>query len=234
MNITIKHILVITILIFSNVLTAGTKTYLLHGYGGFAFEMKGVHKALQDRGAVSEIFPYPSYSQDVDSVACELYTKIKKENLDTVCFVTHSMGALVVRALFGKIVPGDSFPVTHRLVMIAPPNKGTSVADFFIRSKFIRYLAGPNIKNLTTDTLSGASRYPLPSCETGLIIGSYGEGKRVNLFIHRENDGIVATDQAILGNEKDILQFKSWHWGLLYQKKVIDQTLYFLQNGKFQ
>ena len=144
-------IITITVLISQFTSYATTKIYLIHGYGGIGIEMKEIQKSIDKKGFNSEIFYYPSLTEDVDSVGISLFMKIQRENYDTVSFVTHSMGALVVRSLYEHIDSLTTFPFIHRIVMIAPPNNGSPVADFFAQFSFVKHIIGPNINNLTTN-----------------------------------------------------------------------------------
>jgi triacylglycerol lipase len=208
------------------------RIYLLHGYAGPGFEMKKILKALEKEGYNCTLFNYRSMVDDIDSVGKDLIKRIQSDRVDIVSFVTHSMGALVVRSIYNHIVFAD-FPIIQRIVMIAPPNNGTPIADFYNKFHFLRFLLGPNLKNLTTDLLSGAGQYPIPTCEIGLITGSFYGSKKLNLFIRSDNDGIVAREQAKLGVEKDNVNIKSWHFGLLYDKRVVKYVISFVKYGRF-
>lgn len=212
---------------------ATNKVYLVHGYGGLGLELKEIQKAIQKTGYVSEIYIYPSLVEDVDSVANALFHKIQKENYDTVSFVTHSMGALVVRSMYEHLDSLTSFPFIHRIVMIAPPNNGSPVADFFAQFSFVKHIIGPNINNLTTNPLTGAGKYPTPACEVGLITGSFGRNKGFNIFLKGDNDGVLLPEQTKMGIEKDVILVKSSHVGLLFDKKVKKQVTSFLRYGVF-
>lgn len=213
---------------------ATTKIYLIHGYGGIGIEMKEIQKSIDKKGFNSEIFSYPSLTEDVDSVGISLFKKIQSENYDTVSFVTHSMGALVVRSLYEHIDSLTTFPFIHRIVMIAPPNNGSPVADFFAQFSFVKHIIGPNINNLTTNPNSGAGKYPIPKCEVGLIAGSFTKERGYNIFVKGDNDGVLIPEQTKIGIEKDVAFIKSSHVGLLYNKTVIKYVNSFLIAGKFK
>jgi len=110
------------------------KVYILHGYGGSLIQMDKIDKGLKHEGYNTENYTYPSFKECIDSIGYDLFVKIKQENYDTVSFVTHSMGALVVRSMYKYINPTMHFPFIYRFIMLAPPNKGTEVADFFSNS----------------------------------------------------------------------------------------------------
>jgi len=225
--------LTILLLTVSMIAKSSNRIYFLHGFGGPGFEMKWILKAVEKEGYDCTLFKYRSMVRDVDSVGLDLIKKIQSDGADTISFVTHSMGALVVRSIYEHIDSLADFPIIKRIVMIAPPNNGTQVADFYYKSHFLRQILGPNLKNLTTDSIVGASRYPIPTCEVGLITGTFGGSKVLNLFLDADNDGMVVPEKAKLGIEKDIVHVKSWHFGLLYDKKVTKYVISFLKWGRF-
>lgn len=215
-------------------MNATHKVYLVHGFAGFALELEYIHKEIKKAGFICEIYSYPSMSKDIDKVAVELYKKIQSENFDTVSFVTHSLGALVVRSLYNHINPPSKFPTIFRIVNIAPPNNGTPVADFVSHYSFLIHILGPNVTNLTTNTTTGARKFPVPPCEIGLIAGKRGKKTGFNPFIKGDNDGLIITSHSKLGTEKDIIFVKSTHWDILYNPKVKDYVIKFLDTGRFR
>jgi triacylglycerol lipase len=218
---------------FNIISKASNKIYFLHGYGGPGFEMNRILKAVEKSGFDCSLFKYRSLVKDIDLVGLDLIKQIQLDGADSISFVTHSMGALVVRSIYNYIDSLDSFPIINRIVMIAPPNNGTQVADFYYKFSFLRHVLGPNLRNLTTDSIYGARRYPIPTCEVGLITGSFVGSKTLNLFLEEENDGLVVPAQAKLGIEKDTVLIRSWHFGILFKKKVASHVISFLEYGSF-
>lgn len=230
-----KNIAILIVALVVNMFAHATsKVYLIHGYGGLGIELSKIQKGIEKKGFDSEIYSYPSLVKDVDSVANTLFYKIQKENYDTVSFVTHSLGALVVRSIYEHLDSLTAFPFIHRIVMIAPPNNGSPVADFFAQFSFVKYIIGPNINNITTNPLTGAGKYPIPTCEVGLIAGSFGGKRGYNVFVKGDNDGVLLPEQTKMGIEKDVVFVKSGHIELLFNKKVKEYVISFLIHGKFK
>jgi triacylglycerol lipase len=209
------------------------KVYFIHGYAGPGFEMKKLFIAAEKEGFDSTLFSYRSMTKDIETVAHQLIQKIQSDCAESISFVTHSMGALVVRSMYNEVDNLQRFPLIRRIVMIAPPNNGTAVADFYYKIPVLRFLLGPNLKNLTTNSITGSGRYPLPNCEIGLITGSFKWSKYLNIFLKDDNDGLIIPEKASLGIEKDVMNVKSWHFGILYNKKVIKNVISFLKFGQF-
>jgi hypothetical protein len=213
---------------------ASHKVYLIHGFAGLGIKMEKLRHSLSKAGYDSEIINYPSLTEDIDTVAKNIYQKILTDRVDSVSFITHSMGGLIARSVYKYLLPQQRTPIIYRMIMLAPPNKGTPVADFFVQSKIFCHLAGPNIKNLTTDSVSGASRYPIPSCDVGIILGVSPFSSGFNIFLEENNDGIVIPSHAMMGVEKDIAFVETTHTLIQSNKKVIKMTLKFLKTGKFE
>ena len=210
------------------------KVYLIHGYAGQNFEFVKIEKAVNKKGFACEIFSYNSFKEEVDSVSKNLFDKIINDNFDTISFVAHSMGALVVRSLYKYIDSGTHFPFINRFVMIASPNKGTPVADYWGQFDFLKFILGPNVVNLTTDPETGATKYPVPTCEVGLIIGVKGDQKGYNHFLKGDNDGVIPAKNTILGIEKELVYVNAPHFGMALNKKVVIHTINFLMHGSFK
>lgn len=227
-------LLVCLYLLFSEGSMATQKIWLLHGIAGSKIEMIKLDYSLGQVGYDAEIFAYPSLQVDVDSVSKLLISRVLSDKHDTVSFVTHSMGALVVRSMYKHLKKVKHFPFIFRIVTIAPPNKGSDVADFFAQFPLVVKLAGPNVKNLTTNPKVGAAKYPVPDAEIGLIVGGTGDVKGYNILLDKDNDGLVKSEQTVLGVEKDIVFVQDTHVGLLFNHEVVEQTIHFLQKGRFK
>jgi len=225
-------IIVPLFLLFAQITLATHKVYILHGYGGSAAQMDKIFKGLRQEGYEAENYSYPSFKECIDSIGHDLYVKVKQENYDTVSFVTHSMGGLVVRSMYKYLDPKIHFPFIYRFVMLAPPNKGTEMADFFSRSSFRSFL-GPNVILMRTDSNSYAFKLPVPTCEVGLIVGIKGSKPWFNPLMKDDNDGTVTMKQAILGIEKEIITVKSMHILMPLKKKVITLVSRFMKTGSF-
>lgn len=211
---------------------ASHKVYVIHGFGGFALQMEKINQGLIKNGYLTENYSYSSFSRDLDSVGLDLYKKVLKDNFDSVSFVTHSMGALVVRSMYQYIDSTDHFPLLYRIVMLAPPNKGTEVADIY-SGPAIKFLLGPNVEHMKTDSDSYANKLPVPKCEIGIIAGIKGKKPWFNPFLKEDNDGNVSFSLTTLGTEKELITVNASH-GLMTQKKNVRQFIIsFMKTGSF-
>ena len=212
---------------------ASHKVYVIHGYGGFALQMEKINQGLLKNGYITENYSYFSLSEDLDSLGHDLYRKVKTDNFDTVSFVTHSMGALVVRSMHQYLTPGEHFPYIFRIVMLAPPNKGTELANG-LSNPALKYILGTNVEHMRTDSNSYVNKLPVPTCETGIIAGITGTKPWFNPFLKEDNDGIVSLSLTKLGNEKELVIIKATHSIMTQQKNVIKLITHFMKTGSFK
>ncbi|MBN2188289.1 MAG: hypothetical protein JW699_02455 [Chitinispirillaceae bacterium] len=211
------------------------KVYLVHGFGSSPVLMRSIEKHLRKNGIATVNFGYRSVTRELAAGGDSLYARIKRDTLDTVSFVTHSMGALVVRSITGKMEQDSAFPKVHRMVMVAPPNRGAELADLFSKGKMWRYVLGPNLAHLTTDSSSLAHRLPVPErYEIGVIVGIKGNMKGYNPFIRGDNDGYLTPASARLGSEKETYYVNAEHSMIIHNKKVLRLVLKFLRAGTFE
>ena len=209
------------------------KVYLIHGFGGFRFTMTKIEKSIKNEQYQTLNYGYKSFN-DLDTIGKQLYLRIKESHVDTISFVTHSMGALLVRSMLQYSAKDKYFPKIFRIIMIAPPNKGTEIADFYSSFGIVNYFFGPNVQYMKTDSDSYANRLPKPyDSEIGIIAGIRGKKHGYNLFLNGDNDGGIKPERTKIGIEKDYITVIGQHNFLLGKKYVSKLVIEFLKNGSF-
>jgi triacylglycerol lipase len=123
---------------------------LLHGMGRGTLSMKRIEWALVNRGYRVVNVGYPSTSYAVEHLA-RAYLAPALHELDLrpgerVHFVTHSLGAIVLR----QQIVAEPMQNLGRVVMLGPPNRGSEIADVVKRDKFLRLFTGPSGPQLGT------------------------------------------------------------------------------------
>lgn len=229
-------VLIVTIALFmaSTIPSIATHgVYIVHGYGGNGLEFNKIPKQLEMSGYNYTVFRYNSFRDDVDSVALKLCDRLISDGYDTVSFVTHSMGGIVVRAIGNCQQKHSQLPAFHRVVMLAPPNAGSPLADFYSRFPLVCKIAGPNIHNLTTCKVTGAMKYPVPVCDIGIVIGNVNKTRRYGVALPEYNDGVLSVASAVLPSARDLFFVESSHVGMLFNKDVRLSIVEFLDKGEF-
>ncbi|HQB21346.1 MAG TPA: hypothetical protein PLW23_03090 [Bacteroidales bacterium] len=230
-----NFLLIFVLIIFSLEAFASHKIYILHGYASHRSIMNRIKRDLKKSGFIVENYDYPALYVDLDSLGKKLYLDVLEENYDSVSFVTHSMGGLVVRNMVKYSAANLNFPKIYRIVMIAPPNQGADIADFFKKNKCNRKILGPNVEKMRTDSMSYANKLPVPvNTEIGIIIGESKCKAGYNWFIGKKNDGLLIPERVYLGNEKDVATFNKSHLGVVKRKKPRKAVVKFMKFGEFK
>lgn len=237
----VATIIICSLLLISSISFASHKVYVIHGYGNPKSIMNKIYKDVKKAGFVVENYAYPGLYVELDTIGKQLYLDVMKDGVDSVSFVTHSMGGLVVRAMLKYSGTDKNFPKIFRIVMIAPPNRGADIADFFKAADGIKVLLGPNVEKMETDSTSYANQLPIPcNSEVGIIVGVRKKERGYNLFIPGNNDGLLAPKRVYLGNEKDVVILNYGHLSLIKRKaprKLVIEFLrvgFFISNPKYQ
>ena len=108
--------------------TGAEKVVLLHGYGRSDVSMLILNSALTEAGYDVHSLDYPSTDTAPAALAEMIGTEIDsccKDRAETVHFVGHSFGGLLLRDYLGKNKPIN----LGRVVLIGTPNKGSELAD---------------------------------------------------------------------------------------------------------
>jgi pimeloyl-ACP methyl ester carboxylesterase len=214
---------------------------MVHGLGAARQFMNSLAEYLEEQGKLHVVnFGYPSTQGDVGTHAASLVNVIKHlEGVETVDFVAHSMGNLVIRHALNDLasLPASEQPEIKygRFVMIAPPNHGAEIADNFLDSKLAQTFAGEPLQQLAPskgwNTLE--QRLAAPSFEFGIIAGGTGDGEGYLAAIPGDDDGLLSVATTQLAGASDFVLVKGIHQLLPMNDQVKDYTLRFLEKGYF-
>ena len=144
-------------------------------------------------------------------------------------FVTHSWGGIVVRHYLGSHL----LPNLGRVVMIAPPNRGSEVADRLRESLAFRVLAGPSGQELGTGAASVPCRLGPVSYPVGVIAGDRTFNPLFSKWIGGPNDGKVSVQSTQVEGARECLVLHHGHTRLPWCREVGDAVLCFLATGSF-
>lgn len=206
---------------------------LLHGIGRTSLSLKTIEGALYKEGFTVINLDYPARQKSLKQIAALLYTQIRQslsqQKNNPLHFVTHSMGGLVLRILLSDY----PFLKVNKIVMLAPPNRGSEVANFFHKNQIYRWFYGPSGQQLTT---VAAQKLPnLPNdCEIGIIAGSRCIDPLCYFLLPKGNDGKVSINSTKLDNMRDHIILPVDHFFMVNQPEVILQVKAFLKHGIFE
>ncbi len=206
---------------------------LLHGLGRGARSMAKIERTLKKNGYSTCNVKYPSRGHRVEDlvdkfVMPQLQTRVSLKT-DTVHFVTHSMGGLLVRYLLHE----HDIPHLGRVVMLSPPNQGSEVADKMGSWWLYRTVTGPAGQQLKTAPASFPTQLGRATFPVGIITGSKTINPIFSRMIPGNDDGAVSIEGAKLDGMADFLVVSASHSLIMRNAEVIRQILHFLRHGAF-
>lgn len=204
---------------------------LLHGIARTKRSMKALENAFIKDGYRVINIDYPSRKKPIQEIASIIYNELhpfSQETKGKLHFVAYSMGCLVVRELLAKY----SFANIGNIVLLAPPNHGSEVADFLKDNFLFKSFYGPAGLQLTTHF---ALQNPFPKIQHtfGVIAGNACIDPLSYLLLPSGNDGKVTIESTKLEGMRDHIVLPCSHTFIIYNKAAIEQTKYFLRHSQF-
>ncbi len=190
---------------------------LLHGLFATRHSMHKLELSIRDVGYKVLNWGYPTWLRSTDQHVRHLLPKLEALQRDphvrSISFVTHSMGGILARCAlhFG------SDAKIKRLVMLAPPNRGSHLTRISL-GPFAWFV--PAIADLSEAPDSLPNRMETNSTiEIGVIAASH--------------DFIVPVANTQLPNQREHCVVPSSHFRLPRHDTAVRYVLSFLQNGRF-
>ena len=193
---------------------------LLHGLGGTRLDMWRMAGRLKRLGFRVKNFGYRSVGNRIETHA-ERFGKFltqlsENEAGATIHLVTHSMGGIITRTMLAE----NDFDCLGRIVMIAPPHKGSHAARKL--NRYIGWLT-PSLLQLSDVEDSFVNQLPNSLREKGLEFA----------IIESTKDRVIAQGKVILDGYCDYAQVNAHHGIAALYDETITLVEDFLVNGKF-
>jgi pimeloyl-ACP methyl ester carboxylesterase len=200
----------------------------VHGLWMRGAAMGVLRRRLTPRGFAVHEFTYPSITSSLSDSTAALAAFVERVPGETVHFVGHSLGGLVICALLEGSLP----PRTGRVVCLGTPFKGSKTAARVTRWPGGRHLIG---KCLGDVHARGGFHAWRSGVEAGCVAGGmpFGVGRLLGPF-PEPNDGTVAVDETMIGGLKDHIVLPVSHVALLWSEHVAAQVAHFLELGRFR
>jgi triacylglycerol lipase len=204
---------------------------LLHGLGRTNRSMQKLETRLASAGYAVRNLRYPSRQATPEALVEHLHAQLAAccGAAKRVHFVTHSLGGILLRAYLAE----RELPQLGRVVMLAPPNRGSEYVNLLRDVRLFRWVFGPAAVELGTDPSSLPNRLPPVTFELGVIAGTTGINPVSVFVVSGENDGTVSVESTRIAGMRDFVAIPASHSFIMYSDLAVDLTLAFLRDGRF-
>jgi hypothetical protein len=206
---------------------------LVHGLARSSNSMGKLEECLLENGYGVLNLDYPSRSKSIQEIADKIVPGAiefcRKKGARKIHFVTHSMGGIVVR----YFLKYNKIPDLGRVVMMSPPNGGSTVVDELKDNFIFKWINGPAGRQLGTDHESIPKKLGAVDFELGIITGDRSVNPLLSIIIPGDDDGKVSVESAKVEGMKDFTVIHATHPFIMRNKQAIEKTLLFLKSGSF-
>jgi pimeloyl-ACP methyl ester carboxylesterase len=181
----------------------GENVVLLHGLGRSSANMLILKWRLQARGYEVCNVGYETRVDSIEAASDGVFASLTDcfDTQQPTHFVTHSLGGLVLRSLLDR----HAVDRTGRAVMLAPPNRGSEIADWVRSFPISGGLMGRLAGQLGTRPEDIPRDLPVPSIAFGVIAGDRWINPVGPWLLPSPHDGTVSVASTRLDGMLDHL-----------------------------
>lgn len=222
------------VLISGGLASANDCVVLLHGLARTSVSMNKMERELGAAGFATANIDYPSREYTVEELAelavpDGIATCRTRDGVDTIHFVTHSLGGILVR----QYLSNHALPELGRVVMLAPPNQGSVAVDELRDVPGFDWLNGPAGRQLGKGENSVPLKLGPADFELGVIAGNRTIDPITSAVLENPDDGRVSVEDTRLDGMADFIVVDHSHAFMMRMQRTIELTIAFLRNGRF-
>jgi pimeloyl-ACP methyl ester carboxylesterase len=211
----------------------GDYVVLLHGLGRTPLSMKRLEWKLRRENYRVLNVSYPSTRVSIEDAANIWLAQVLRKKITDktvkIHFATHSLGGIVLR----QYLSGHRIENLGRVVMLAPPNQGSELAERLRNNCFYRIATGPAGQELGMDGSSLPRQLGPANFELGIIAGDRSLNPLFSAWIPGPDDGKVSVASTCLAGMRDFLVVHHSHTWMTWNGSVNAAVTRFLRSGRF-
>jgi pimeloyl-ACP methyl ester carboxylesterase len=224
----------LALLLWGGIAAANECVVLLHGLARTASSMNRMERELAAAGYATANIDYPSREYTVEALAemavpSGIDACRDRDGVDTIHFVTHSLGGILVRQYLSE----HDIPDLGRVVMLGPPNQGSAAVDELQDLPGFDWLNGPAGRQLGKGDQSVPLRLGPADFELGIIAGNRTIDPITSAVLDNPDDGRVSVEDTKLEGMADFVIVEHSHAFMMRMDRTIELTKAFLATGSF-
>ncbi|MBS0364413.1 MAG: alpha/beta hydrolase [Proteobacteria bacterium] len=199
----------------------------VHGLWMPGDESLMLRRRLAQQGMTLHPFRYSAVHSVMSDVTASLHAFVRGLPGDTVHFIGHSLGGLVIHRLLERYPQQPA----GNTVFLGTPSVSSRAAVGAARFVALAQLMGQSVAEELLQPRERRWTYPRP---LGIIAGTHpiGIGQFLAHF-GEDNDGTVAVSETRMPGATDHIALPVSHFGLLTSARVARETALFLKEGHF-
>ena len=204
----------------------------LHGLARTSASMEKAAATFKNSGYAIVNVDYPSRFFPIEKLApLAIEAGLEKCPAESVVhFVTHSLGGILVRYYLQQ----NDISNLGRVLMFAPPNKGSEVVDSLRHFPGFGAINGPAGYQLGT----GEDSIPLMlgpvDYEVGVIAGTRTFNPILSQYLKNPDDGKISVENTKVTGMTDFLVVPHSHPFIMKSSDAIEQAFSFIETGQFE
>lgn len=211
---------------------------LLHGLARSGKSMEELSEELVKEGYLVVNVDYPSRKYPIATLTEMAITpalaSCRQYKISGINFVAHSLGGILVRHYLSQQSPNPhQIPELKRVVMLAPPNKGSEVTDNLRDFAPYGWLNGPAGDELGTNAESVPNTLGPVDFDLGVIAGTTSVNLLLSLYLPNPDDGKVSVENTKVEGMHDFITLPVSHPYIMKDEDSIAQIIHFLRHGQF-